>query len=242
MSFNNLRQLAALFKPPVTQVAESSAVQLANKLENAKLQLKDAFSEAELDSISQDPKLAEMKKSLKDMTKKFQLLSDSINEFSSIAKKALPIKEAKLSDMRSGYTKSRKALDVVASVTKGGEDLELPNGTTFTSAGSVLASRLKVGMTVLATYNSSNQGADLVEIMGVIVEQNDNKTTRQSVKEALAAIGVTSLKSVPGEYDIRLEVADVEDGDYGDWYYLYEGRFCRGSGAEPLSFTQMKHK
>lgn len=240
MSFTNLRQLAALFKPPVTEKAEekSSVVALANKLETAKLQLKQLVADSESEIMSNES-LKEMHIAIRDMNAKLANLSDSISSFSNLARKP-ELKEMKLSDMSSGYMKSRKAIDKVNDFVTGKETIELANGHTYKSDGAILATRLKKGMTVLASYKAYNQGVDLVEFISAIVEHNGVKTNFDSIKEALAFIGVKSLKAVPDDYDVRLEVADITDGDMGDWYYLFEGRFCRGSGAEPLSFTLAK--
>lgn len=138
---------------------------------------------------------------------------------------------------------------------------------------SLTASSLRKGMKVAASYNAYNHGIDIVEILGVGTE---DKIMFDSVKEAMKAMGVKSMRAlsdlderkpaiddhdvvVPLEVPTRLWVKTLGEGrtggrqvhefdinwlslekqqqESGPFYYIYEGRWARGSGAEKLSFT-----
>lgn len=109
---------------------------------------------------------------------------------------------------------------------------------------------LKRGMKVAASYNSTNQGTDYVEILGFTnnkAKYGESGVQFNSVKDIFRSLrGVSSLKGLE-EYDDKNEygyshymvVRDLEDGQSGPWYYLYKGRWSRGSGAEALSFREI---
>lgn len=119
---------------------------------------------------------------------------------------------------------------------------------------------LRKGMKVLAYYNDINVGVDVIEILGVT--NNDqlygaSGAKFDTVKEMLIAHGVNTLKQVEeldhlkdSQYDgwgyhTYLYTRDLthEEGspypDEGAWYYIFEGRWARGSGAEKLSFIEL---
>jgi len=112
-------------------------------------------------------------------------------------------------------------------------------------------------MVVLARYNSMNQGVDICKILGVTGD--DQKYGQggiefDSVKEALEYYDVKTTKDLEylqsqNEYGHHcyLYVEDMEDVENaqnrrGPWYYLVDGRWARGSGAEKLSFTLMEQQ
>lgn len=120
---------------------------------------------------------------------------------------------------------------------------------------------LKAGMKVLAYYNSTNEGVDVVEILGVT--NNDQKYGKggvkfQSVKEMMESHNCRTLAQVENVdhfrdenhddwgYHTYLVVRDLNHNmvesngeDFGPWYYVFENRWCRGSGAEKLSFVEL---
>jgi hypothetical protein len=133
-----------------------------------------------------------------------------------------------------------------------------PTETDFEEVRMVRGNTLRRGMLVSASYKQFNEGTDYVEILGVT--GNDEKygeggVKYNSVKECLQANGVRSLKQLEekdneGEYgyshylvakDLLAKEDDPEDHKSGAWYYLFEGRWCRGSGAEALSFREIRY-
>lgn len=114
---------------------------------------------------------------------------------------------------------------------------------------------LQKGMKVVAYYNDTNEGVDVVEILGVT---NNNAlhgaggVAFSSVKEMLKFHGVKTLEQVDTldresdskhdgwGYHTYLYTRDLTlEQDSGAWYYIFEGRWCRGSGAEALSFVEL---
>jgi len=139
-----------------------------------------------------------------------------------------------------------------------GEVIDLVDGS-YKVSGGVIASQLKRGMKVMAVYNSTNEGFDFVEILGVYAlhkwHEHDDEIKKHehvfsSVKDALTSLDVTSFNDIIEKgFTLRLIIRDIEprnEGgeesgcEEGDWYYLFNNRFCRGSGAEPLSFFVLK--
>lgn len=127
----------------------------------------------------------------------------------------------------------------------------------------VQATALRKGMIVSAAYNSFNTGVDIVEILGV---GDHDKVIWDSVKEALLANNVrtllafddlnidahylwvkeiasggTGMRVGRGRDDpfANLELTPEAERKSGPWYYPYEGRWARGSGAEKLSFRTL---
>ena len=111
----------------------------------------------------------------------------------------------------------------------------------------VPAALLSKGMKVVATYgNHNNRGEDRVEILGVAADNRHGEegVKFNSVRDAMKDAGVSSLRALEaleketgvGYY---LVVRDYPMGDQGPWFYLFQGRWCRGSGAERLTFTLM---
>lgn len=244
MSFTNLRQLAALFKPPVQESVKSDAQfdALAKRAKRAQSDMSDVLSDENMAIFLKKSGLTGASGSNKmnsEVLRSFATFSKSLDKFMlELETMSATLQEATIRDMNSGYTKSSKAVSAVRNFIDGNDTIKMQNGDEYESKGSVISTQLTAGQIVLATYKAYNQGADLVEIQGVKVTDAGNEKMYRSVKEALAAINVKSLKAVSSDIDMRLEVMDLSDGDSGDWYYLFEGRFCRGSGAEPLSFTK----
>jgi hypothetical protein len=149
----------------------------------------------------------------------------------------------------SGMFKSRQARELVAAFKAGEETFDLSNGEKYKAVRQVAARQLAKGMIVLGSYNRYNQGAQLYEILGFT--DNDEKYGDGGVKfdslaELMKVKGVKSLKELEAEADKHpggyghgyyMVVKDLEDNDSGPWFYIDEGRWVRGSGAEPVSFT-----
>lgn len=144
------------------------------------------------------------------------------------------VAEATTSDMRSGaFGDKHKAMATVQAVLNGQEPLEI-NHKQYKVVHQVKASQLTAGMTVLASYKGRNQGVDAVRIDGVT--NDEEKIKLDSVTELARSVGAKSMKELGEKGGVRLFVTDLEDGDSGAFYYGFNGRFARGSGAEALTF------
>jgi hypothetical protein len=116
-----------------------------------------------------------------------------------------------------------------------------PSGAPHVYNPPVPGAALAKGMKVEATYRGLNRGTDQVEILGVAVGNNgDDGVKFNSVKEAMKDAGVTSLRALEALDSYHLVVRELPYGDSGPWYYLFQGRWCRGSGAERLTFTRIQ--
>ena len=110
----------------------------------------------------------------------------------------------------------------------------------------VKGSALAKGMKVAGIYRATNAGLDFYEVLGVTDDTQkygEGGVAFDSVKECMAAKGVKSLKALEelqrkNEYGMSsyLVVRDIVTGEEGPWFYLFGGRWCRGSGAEALTF------
>jgi len=95
--------------------------------------------------------------------------------------------------------------------------------------------------------------SDLITDMEEKYGDGENKF--DSAKQLYQEYKVTSLKALKEKQDeiakrkfgkdsyghhSYLTVKDLNDGSSGSWFYPYNGKWCRGSGAEPLSFRLMK--
>ena len=148
------------------------------------------------------------------------------------------------------FGRRRDAVDTVNTFKAGHETYETTKGETYKAVRPVKALALKRGMTVLASYNKYNQGVELVEILGFT--DNDEQYGAGGVKfdsleELMSAKNVTSIAGLealqekePYGHHFYMVIRDLENGDEGPFYYFFEGRIVRGSGAEPLTFTEVK--
>ena len=113
----------------------------------------------------------------------------------------------------------------------------------------VRGNTLKRGMKLAAFYNAVNEGVDYIEVLGFT--GNDQKygeggVKYNSAKHMLQANSVKTLKHLETKDNTReygyhhyMVAKDLEEGNEGPWYYLYNGRWSRGSGAEALSFKEL---
>jgi hypothetical protein len=160
------------------------------------------------------------------------------------------LKEAvNINELSSGDLRSKDAIEKSWNVMRGDEPL-IVGSKTYKAKGPLKGTQLKKGMIVLATYNEVNQGTNLFEILGVTGDDKEYGKAGvkyDSVKEALIDIGAKTLKELNEIQDKKkygyssyLFVKDLESGKSGPWFYLYKGRWSRGSGAEKLSFVLME--
>ncbi len=120
---------------------------------------------------------------------------------------------------------------------------------------------LAKGMRVQAWYRQHNEGVEYYEILGVTdddVKYGEGGVKFDSVRAALEAKGFTTLagyekaykarmrdqdgKFIESEYgkELYLVVKDLESGEEGAWFYLYHGKWARGSGAETLHWNEIE--
>lgn len=154
---------------------------------------------------------------------------------------------AAIGDFSSGWLKSRQAKELVDKFRAGQTTADLADGTKFKAVKSIKATSLVAGMMIMASYNSSNQGASLYLFKGVTGAEGGDDVKYGSVKEAMADAGVKTIKELElkadegdGDSGYRLVVKDLENGHEGGFFYLYKGRYVRGSGAEALTLTQVE--
>lgn len=150
------------------------------------------------------------------------------------------IDEATTQDMSSrGSGDRQQAKEVLASVLRGEESVEI-RGKELHVTGAVKSTQLQVGMNVLVSYSGHNQGVEAVHIDSFILNVNGGQVHANSLKELANYSGVKTLAELEKLGEVRLQVMDLESRDSGDWYYLFKGRFRRGSGAEALSFYTLQ--
>ena len=119
----------------------------------------------------------------------------------------------------------------------------------------VRGNTLKRGMKLSASYSKVNEGTDYIEVLGFT--GNDEKygeggVKYNSVQEIFRVTrGVSNLKQLEqhdnkNEYGYHhymvardIDPTSTVKGETGAWYYIFEGRWSRGSGAEPLSFREL---
>lgn len=146
----------------------------------------------------------------------------------------------------SGAWKSSDAKQMVKDFKNGKETYEFKNGDTYKFVKSVASNKLEKGMVVMASYNSSNQGAQIYEIKGFtdsVEKYGESGVKFDSINDVFKANKVTSLKALmdledKNEYGRHtyMVIKDLEDQSEGAWFYLYKGSWVRGSGAEKLTF------
>lgn len=153
-------------------------------------------------------------------------------------------------DMQSGFMKSQSSNSAVGRVRGGHETVTLRNGKEYKSMGPTKSSQMVAGTIVLASYSSYNQGADVLEVLGYRTDYHGDDPEFASLKDMAKKYGAKTLAALDeavreakgGEYGngVYMCVKDLDDGSHGSWFYVSGGRFCRGSGAERLSFTKLE--
>jgi hypothetical protein len=164
-------------------------------------------------------------------------------------------KAIELKDLQSGFSKAPKSIQSAKAVADGKETVILSNEKEYKASKRLAGNALKKGMVVLARYNSFNQGVDICKVLGVTGDEKqygEGGVKFNSVRECLNHYDVKSVKALEAlqdenEYGFSSylyveDMEDVEDARHqrGPWYYIDEGRWCRGSGAEKLSFTLLE--
>ena len=146
------------------------------------------------------------------------------------------------------YTVCQGRASVKGTGTSGGFELT-GNGLTLNYK------QFEAGMFMIAKYDQFNAGVEVFKFNYFIVGVDQYKDTERTLgtaknwKEVVKLTGCKTLKEAAAKnFDVRMHVTDLTytkemvklyGSDSGDWYYEFEGRFCRGSGAEKLSFVQL---
>jgi hypothetical protein len=256
-----LRELAALFKPfPVQEARVKTRGDLEKKFkdleEGVQAAMKDLLFEigsgGALETMMQDVGISKHKdavpmlKELQTLVSSFQKgINTSLMEAEGLLFSAMteshdpdPVNEmASINKFRSGWMKSAEAREMVKAFRAGEETVELSNGSSFKAIKTVNARTIEKGMLVMGSYNGSNQGAELYEILGVSSGKDKDKVAYDSVKEAMTDNKVSTLEALDAAINCHLVVKDIDDGDTGGFFYVYRGAWARDSGAERVSFT-----
>lgn len=263
-----LRELAALLKPPVAPVQEAKTKAsdfegIQNVVQDALDDLHDKLAEGgALEALVDSVGLTNLDKQKdKDGFTILERLDHITAQYKKEVQKlmmeiegmmiSMPVHEmASAREFNSGAWKSDSAKNRVAQFRGGEETFDLSNGDKYEAVGPVSGSALKAGDIVLASYSSTNQGAQLYQVIGFTgddAKYGEGGVKFKSAKEMLDHYKVTSLKALhdlqdKNEYGKHsyLVVKDLDDGDEGPWFYIYKGRWARGSGAEQLTFTKAK--
>lgn len=160
--------------------------------------------------------------------------------------------EVPIDEMSSGCVKSREALDHVIDFRWSGLVVQTEDGRKWRFVKNLKSKTLKKGMIVAFCYNHYNQGFEIGEVVGWTGDDKsygEGGLKYESTSEMLEANGVKTVKELEEKEDrndygfrhylgIRTFLEDDEgpDGTQRFNYYIFEGRVCCGSGAEPMTF------
>lgn len=264
---NRLRELAALLRPlPVTEGRVKTRDDLDKKFKALEEGVNEAIEDlmfelgggGKLETLMQDVGVADHKdarpiiKGIHDVTSKLKKEVGSLMMeaegllFSAMTEEVHPepVNEmAAAGSYSSGVFNRKEAKSMIQAFKDGEETFELKNGDEYKAAGRTTGSQLKKGDIVFAVHDQHNTGAELYQIIGF---GKDSTVKYDSVKAAYAGTGVKTLKALEAFNDknpkdeVRLIVKDLNDGDQGDFFYVSQGRWSYGSGAEPLSFITVE--
>lgn len=156
---------------------------------------------------------------------------------------------ADISKFNSGWLKSNDAKSLVKAFREGDVTAEVGDKS-YKAVKKLAGSALKKGQVVFASYSKVNQGAHIYEILGFTgndEKYGDGGVEFDSVKELLAHYKVSNLKELEEKqsekgygYGSYMVIKDLEDGNEGAYFYLHNGAWVRGSGAEKLSFVEVE--
>jgi len=122
----------------------------------------------------------------------------------------------------------------------------------------IRGNRLKRGMKLAAFYSRHNEGVDYIEVLGFTgnhEKYGEGGVKYNSVQDIFRAHrGISTLKALEASdnekeygYSHYMCARDIDPKSNatgqdreGCWYYLFGGRWSRGSGAEPLSFYEIQ--
>lgn len=151
--------------------------------------------------------------------------------------------EADQSNFSSGFARSSKAKLLLRSFTRGDISIDFP-GSSWVYVNHVDADRLEQGKMYLAHYDSTNQGTIVFKFLGVGYDDTDKPV---SIKNMMQEKKVKYLDEIPFDSDsndnLSLHVDELDENgkfDKNNYYYLYDGNWVVGGGAEPLEFYEIK--
>ena len=123
--------------------------------------------------------------------------------------------------------------------------------TDFRIGKNVRSNMIRRGMMLAAPHkNFGNEFTDYVEVLGFT--GNDQKygeggVKYNSAKEMYKANNVTGLKALEAKDDENeygyahyMYLRDLKDNSQGAWFYIFEGRWVRGSGADRVTFFELE--
>jgi hypothetical protein len=159
------------------------------------------------------------------------------------------LKEAvNIEDFRGGWDRKEIVSKLHDAVNK--KDIVKTKNGNFKIVAPIRSTQLKEGDYFIGSYNSYNQGADVYRFNGITgddVKYGEGDIKFKSVKDCLKFYQVKSLKELEAlqdenEYGFHsyMNVTDINNGDTGSWFYVYKGRWSRGSDAEALTFTLLQ--
>ena len=119
---------------------------------------------------------------------------------------------------------------------------------TWKAVGTLDSADLEAGFHVAAFYDDVNQGVAFDQIVGFSVTDADHYSpvAYRSARELLTAYGAKSLADLESQqkgstrFTIRVIMLDQEENGPHNPYYIYQGKWCKGSGAEPLEFLRIE--
>lgn len=107
--------------------------------------------------------------------------------------------------------------------------------------------KMVVGQIYGDSYSAFNSGYDVFEFYGYSSTDDAPAPEYETIEQVYQKFGVRSLRALEelkhqrgrGEVDFRMWTKQNDIG-LGGYYYISNGRWCRGSGAEPLTFWQVE--
>jgi hypothetical protein len=151
---------------------------------------------------------------------------------------------------KGGTVHPESALGSIDEILAGTKNVKLDNGDIYKAVKRLRAPALAKGMVVLAYYDAGNAGSDLYEILGFTGDEEkygEGGVKFDTAKEVYKNYGVKNLDTLEKHqdknghgYSTYLTVKDLNRDESGPWFYAFQGRWSRGSGAEPLSFILME--
>jgi hypothetical protein len=253
---NRLRELAALLQPKREITYEGSGSKSLSAIESEFATMMNNIHgmfdrggrlEKALNAVKHLDKdmalVADLQAATEQYQKKVMKLLDEAEIMLHEGTDPEPVLEmASAASFRGGCFNRKNTKLMIRQFRAGEETFDLPTGEKFTAHKLSNAASLKKGDVVFASHDKYNTGAELYQVLGFGKGDNAKYDT---LKAAYAATGTSTLKALEDwngdneKDEVRLIVKDLADGDSGDFFYISGGRFCYGSGAEPLTFTSV---
>jgi len=116
----------------------------------------------------------------------------------------------------------------------------------------IRANRMAKGKIYGMSYKGGNQGQDIIRLLGysdVTPKYGDGGVVFNTLKDVKKKYGVKNMRelekiddklNLPYGHGIYMWVESLPSGSKGPWYYPFNGRWSRGSGAEKITFWEVK--